>query len=122
MDPSSVLFVDDSELARVAAQRKLSELGIDVITLGSSREATSIDATRFAAALLDIDLGDGWGTDVAQKLRDLAPGLPIAFLTGGTSPQQVDVAQSLGPVFSKSEDPEAAFSWIASVVAAAATG
>src|SRR4051794_10381211 len=97
----AVLFVDDSAVARATAERKLGELGIDVIALGSSREAAEVDATRFSAALLDIDLGDGLGTEVAQRLRVEAPRLPIAFLTASGTSSIVDLAQSLGPVFSK---------------------
>jgi CheY-like chemotaxis protein len=115
----AVLFVDDSEVARAAAERGLREHGIDVVILASSRDAATIDGTKFAAALLDIDLGDGLGTDLARKLRDAAPLLPIAFLTASATASLVDSAETLGPVFSKSRGVEEAISWVARVVSAA---
>lgn len=112
----SVLFVDDSEIARVTAQRRLEELGIGVTALGSSREAAEVDASTFVAALLDLDLGDGLGTDIAQRLRQEAPGMPIAFLSATSSSAVVDVAQTLGPVFSKLSGVDDAISWVARAV------
>ncbi len=79
----TILFVDDSALARAAAVRRLGERGLPVTALGSWREAEGIDSTLFAAALLDIELGDGFGPDLAALLRRTSPALPIAFLTGG---------------------------------------
>ncbi len=64
-----VLFVDDSALIRAATTRRLAGRGIEVTALGSLREAEGVDPTRFAAALLDIELGDGFGPDVAARLR-----------------------------------------------------
>jgi CheY-like chemotaxis protein len=109
----SVLFVDDSEVARITAQRRLGELGIGVTVLGSSREAAEVDASSFFAALLDLELGDGLGTEIAQRLRQDAPRMPIAFLSAAASSAVVDVAQTLGPVFSKLGGVDDAISWVA---------
>jgi CheY-like chemotaxis protein len=96
-----ILLVDDSALMRVATTRRLTGRGLEVTALGSSREAEGVDPTRFAAALLDIELGDGFGPDVAARLRLGAPELPIAFLTGGGAESILDAARAFGPVFSK---------------------
>jgi CheY-like chemotaxis protein len=110
---TSILFVDDSAVARVATTRLLGARGLNVTALGSNAEASVIDPNAFSAALLDIELGDGLGTDVAERLRKVAPGIPIAFLTGGGAPLVLDMAQRFGPVFSKTSGFEDAISWIA---------
>ena len=114
--PPCVLFVDDSPFVRVSASRMLGERGLRVTALSSHSEAVGVDARSFAAALLDLELGDGLGTDVAERLRSAAPGLPIAFLTAGGPPPVLDMARRLGPVFSKTGDVEAAIQWIVAAV------
>jgi CheY-like chemotaxis protein len=121
-----ILLVDDSALVRTATTRRLAERGLQVTALGSSREASIIDPTRFAAALLDIDLGDGFGPDVAAYLRVAAPGLPIAFLTareeGGTptagdgADVVLDAARAFGPIFCKVAGVDEAIGWLLAVV------
>jgi CheY-like chemotaxis protein len=108
----SILFVDDSALARVAAARLLGSHGLAVTTLSSHAEAAAIDPGAFAVALLDIELGDGFGTEVAERLRRHSPELPIAFLTGGGPRPVLDVAARFGPVFSKLSGVEEAISWV----------
>jgi CheY-like chemotaxis protein len=112
----AVLFVDDSALARATTARRLRELGLSVTAVGSSREVEEIEVAGLSAALLDIELGDGLGTDVARRLRDRAPRLPIAFLSShgsdGGSPLREE-AQRFGPVFSKLSEVDAAVRWIA---------
>ena len=116
--PHFVLFVDDSAFARAATARMLGERGLDVTVLGSREEAEAVDPCRFAAALLDLELGDGFGTDVASLLRRAAPTLPIAFLTAGGPPAVLERARQLGPVFSKLGDVDAAIGWVVAAVAA----
>src|SRR5690349_5678392 len=110
-----ILFVDDSALVRAAILRRLVARGLRVTALASSAEAEAVDATGFAAALLDIDLGDGFGPDVAARLRHGAPALPIAFLTGGGPPSVVDAAKAFGPVFCKTAGVDDAIGWLLTV-------
>ena len=113
LKPAPILFVDDSPVARLAVQRRLTEYGLAAVILASAAEAASVTGCAFAAALLDIELGDGFGTDLAARLRAEAPALPIAFLTaGGPAPQLADAAH-LGPVFSKTSELEDAVRWVA---------
>jgi len=112
-----ILLVDDSALVRVATSRRLAERGLQVTALGSWREAQDVDASGFAAALLDVDLGDGLGTDVAAHLRAGAPALPIAFLTAHEDGTLLDAARAFGPVFSKATGIGDAISWVLAVVA-----
>ncbi len=112
MKRSPILFVDDSALARLAVTRRLVERGLEVVTLASATEAAAICGSDFAAALLDIELGDGFGPDLAARLREGAPALPIAFLTAGGPSGTLDAAARLGPVFSKTSEVEDAVRWV----------
>jgi two-component system response regulator PilR (NtrC family) len=108
-----VLFVDDSAVARVALNRRLVALGLDVVMFGSAAEASAAHGATFSAALLDIELGDGYGPELAARLREEAPGLPIAFLTAGGPAEVLAAAARLGPVFSKTSEVDDAVRWIA---------
>jgi len=111
--PCRILFVDDSPVARAAATRLLAARGLSVTALASSAEAKGVDPSEFSAALLDIELGDGLGTEIAERLRQAAPALPIAFLTAGGPAKVLDLARRIGPVFSKTSGVEDAVRWIA---------
>jgi len=111
-----VLFVDDSAVARAATKKRLEHRGIAVTVLASAREAEGAEGLAFAAALLDLDLGDGYGPDIAARLRAQAPELPIAFLTAGEGPQAVmAAARALGPVFPKTPRIDEAVAWLMTV-------
>lgn len=117
-----VLFVDDSAVVRSAVSRRLTQLGFAVTVVGSTGEAERVDVVGLAAALLDVELGDGLGTDVARRLRALAPRLPIAFLTaseGRGAAVLREEARRFGPVFSKVEEVDDALRWIAEQTAPA---
>lgn len=51
------------------------------------------------AAIIDVNLGDGSGLDVAQALRERSPDLPILIMTGNPEPEVVSRAQLLGAQF-----------------------
>ncbi len=63
-------------------------------------------------ALLDLDLGDGDGADVAARLRATNGALPIAFFTSERGTEAVARAAAIGPVFAKPDDLDAAVDWI----------
>jgi CheY-like chemotaxis protein len=107
-----ILFVDDSALVRAATIQTLARRGIQVTALGSSHEALAIDPTHFAVALLDIELGDGFGPDIAARLRVGSPALPIAFLTSGGAPGILESARAFGPVFDKMSGIDEAVGWV----------
>ena len=86
--------------------------GLDAAIAVAGVIAGGVPAWQFPAeqeaALLDINLGDGSGPDVAARLRAGSPALPIAFLTGGGAAGDLDAARLFGPVFSKTEGVDAA--------------
>jgi DNA-binding response OmpR family regulator len=116
--PRSVLFVDDSPLAAALYVRRFQEKGLAVVSASSFRGATELTLATVGAAVLDIDLGDGWGPDLAVLLRQRAPTLPIAFITAGGAPAMTDRAKALGRVFDKPADIERTLFWVLSSLAA----
>src|SRR5438270_12391086 len=74
-----VLIADDSAVARVSVARRVRADGIEVEEQDSAAGASAVDTAELACALLDLELGDGLGTDVAERLRAGQGGLPIAF-------------------------------------------
>ena len=109
-----VLVADDSPLVRAAVVRRVREAGRDVVEADSVASARNVDASALACALLDLDLGDGWGTDVAERLRASASELPIAFFTSEQGGERVERAKTYGPVFAKPEEIDGAIAWVVS--------
>jgi DNA-binding NarL/FixJ family response regulator len=87
-------------------------LGLAVVTLASAAEAAGANGAAFSAALLDIELGDGFGPEIALHLRESAPDLPIAFFTAGGPAEILEAAAQIGPVFSKASELDDAVRWI----------
>jgi hypothetical protein len=90
---------------RVVAERLAAE-GCAVREVGSAQGGRGLDASALAGlacAVLELDLGDGDGTDLAASLLAKRPSLPIAFFTAGASPSLVESARARGPVFLSQE-------------------
>jgi DNA-binding response OmpR family regulator len=111
----TVLLVDDSPLVlRVLAQRLVAD-GFEVRTEPSAAAACAVDPATLTCAVIDIDLPDGSGSDVAAGLRRRRPTLPVAFFSAGASPEAMEVARTHGPVFAK-PDVDALMAWMAVVL------
>jgi two-component system C4-dicarboxylate transport response regulator DctD len=108
----TILLVDDSPVARRAVARRLESEGFDVRQEGSAAAARAVDAGQLAGAIIDIELPDGSGVDLAAELRARAPSLPVAFFTATASPTVVAQARPHGVVFSK-PDLEPLVAWAA---------
>jgi CheY-like chemotaxis protein len=77
-----VLIVEDEMLILMGAEDMLLALGCELVN-GASTVAEAIaliDAQRFDAALLDVNLGGSSSDRVADKLAER--GVPFAFATG----------------------------------------
>lgn len=107
-----VLIADDSAVARFAVAKRVREAGLDVIEQESAAGAKQTDPSGLACALLDLELGDGDGTEVAVALRAAARGLPVAFFSATSSGDLVERAWELGPVFTKPHELEGAIEWV----------
>jgi DNA-binding response OmpR family regulator len=112
--PRRVLIADDSALVRDILTRRAVHLGFEVVPCDSVLATRTVDAAGLASALLDLDLGDGRGTDVAAQLRAARPGLPIAFFSSGTA-EQTAAARAFGPVFLKPDELDDAIAWLAAL-------
>jgi CheY-like chemotaxis protein len=100
----SILLVDDSPVALRALAQRLTSEGFEVREALSVAAARSLDATtigRLFCAILDLQLADGDGTDLAANLLGRRPFLPVAFFTMGATPSLVESARGRGPVFLK---------------------
>ena len=97
----TVLLVDDSAVARRVLARRLEADGFRVCEASSMATARTIDFTSLGCAVIDLELSDGAGTDLARALLEKRPALPIAFFTVGSAPSLVEGARARGPVFLK---------------------
>ena len=95
MEPSTgspvALVVDDEpELLRVLT-RSLENLGYQVLAAASREDAArfATEAQTFDLLVTDIFLGDGWGGELAFKLQQDQPGLPVVFISGKTGDDPV---------------------------------
>ncbi len=114
-----VLIADDSAVARVSGARALGAAGVDVVEEATAAGASAVDSGALACALLDLDLGDGDGADVAARLRASNGALPIAFFTSERAPDVLARASAIGPVFAKPQELDAAVQWVVARVARA---
>ena len=107
-----VLVADDSAVVRVTLARRLRAAGVEVVEAASAKEASAVDAAPLRCALLDLDLGDGNGVDVATALRRSTPSLPIAFFTSEGEGELVTRARAIGRVFAKPGELDGAIAWV----------
>ena len=82
-----VLVVDDDELVARAVARALRAKGHTVQAVHSAAEARALDHC-FDAAVLDINLGDGSGIDLAAELLDACVVHSVTFFSGSTDPNE----------------------------------
>jgi two-component system OmpR family response regulator len=100
----TVLLVDDSPVARHALAKRLVAEGFAVREAQSVRDAHASTTIAPSCAVLDLQLPDGDGTDLAAALVAKHPGLPVAFFTTGAVPSLVESARGRAPVFIKPDD------------------
>jgi DNA-binding response OmpR family regulator len=118
----AVLLVDDSRVARAAVEGRLASSGVDVVARTGCADAAAVDVGAVGAALLDLELADGTGVDVAVALRRRQPALAIGFLTSAPRSELAARAREIGPVFEKGADTAAAVAWAAAAAAQAGSG
>ena len=106
-----VLVVDDSAVARHAIATKLRARGCEVFEAESVAEAAKVDAAAIDRAVLDLELGDGDGVDVASRLRASRADLAIAFFTSAPSSPLAARASAIARVYAKPDEIEAIVAW-----------
>jgi two-component system, cell cycle sensor histidine kinase and response regulator CckA len=90
MNPAhgNILVVDDEKLVRDVVGRMLSEVGYNVIQARSAEEALRIvqrGALQLDVVLTDVVLQGMFGDELAQKLSEVDPMLPILFMSGNSA-------------------------------------
>ncbi|QJU59369.1 response regulator [Sphingomonas sp. AP4-R1] len=98
----NVLIVDDSKLARIVAAKALAELQPDwaKVEAGSAAQAHEIIAgTPVDMALIDYNMADKDGLELAGELRAIFPDLPIAIITANIQDEVIARARAIGATF-----------------------
>ena len=100
--PVTVLIVDDSKLARIVAGKALAELQPEwqKVEAGSAAEAHEILAAREVdVALIDFNMTEKDGLELAAELRALRPEMPIAIITANIQDEVIARARAVGATF-----------------------
>ncbi len=100
----ALIVEDDPVVARSIARRLLRD-GYTVSLAGTCRAARAAGG-GFHVAILDLDLPDGSGTDLADELLRLGAVRSLVFYTGSLDGAQRARAQVFGHVIDKAEDVE----------------
>jgi CheY-like chemotaxis protein len=68
------------------ARRALAEAGFDVLEAANGREALSLimEHEEVDAVLTDLAMPELGGQELARRLSELRPGLPVIFMSGYT--------------------------------------
>ena len=94
-----ILLVDDEEILAELGKTMLERLGYQVTVQTSSLEALAIfqnQPDRFEAIITDQTMPNLTGSDLARKILQIRPGLPIILCTGYSSLISEEKATSLG--------------------------
>lgn len=98
----TVLIVDDSKLARFVVTKALVALQPDWkrIEAGGAAEALFLLETEGAdIALIDFNMSDTDGLELAGELRVSRPDMPIAILTANIQDEIISRARQIGAAF-----------------------
>ncbi len=82
---ATVLVVEDDPLVRAIARRTLIEAGFSVLDAEDGHQALAIAARQpIDVVLTDVAMPELGGRELAQRLSQLLPGLPLIFMSGYT--------------------------------------
>ncbi|MGZ6039325.1 MAG: response regulator [Phenylobacterium sp.] len=85
----TILYVEDEPLIQELAVIALEEAGFSVAAISSGRDAiAALDegGDAFRALITDVDLTPGpSGWEVAKHAREKYPGMPVVYVSGGSS-------------------------------------
>lgn len=83
-----VFFVDDDADVQRLTRKLLERAGFSVIQALTAEEAEQVAESfddRIDVLLMDINLPDGWGAMVAQRLRAVHPEMAVVYTTGAAA-------------------------------------
>lgn len=95
----TVLLVEDDDVVRAVVAEMLAELGYVVREAGGSEEALELagDRDEMDILLTDVVMPGLSGLELADKLRELRPGLRVLFMSGYTARPGSKAQEALGP-------------------------
>lgn len=92
-----ILVVDDSQLNLLVAKKMLSNLGAQVVTANSGKEAIEmVNATAYDLVLMDIQMPDLNGYETTAHLRQLNYNGPIVALSANAYEEDVQASLAMG--------------------------
>ncbi|KAA0690200.1 response regulator [Neorhizobium sp. P12A] len=98
----TVLVVDDSKLARIVAGKAITALQPDWtrIEAASAEDALGIVGSRQVdVAILDFNMPDKDGLELASELRASHPHMPIAVITANVQDEIIAKVRALNATF-----------------------
>jgi DNA-binding response OmpR family regulator len=104
-EPTRALIVEDDPVVARSIARRLLREGY-TISLASSCRAGRAAGAGFQVAILDLDLPDGSGADLADELLRLGAVRNIVFYTGSLNVAERERARLFGSVVDKGQDLE----------------
>jgi len=94
-----ILFVDDETPLVLMGEALLAELGYEVTSRTSSREALDLlkqDPSRFDLVITDQTMPDVTGVELAREILAIRPELPVILCTGFSHLVDADSAKAVG--------------------------
>lgn len=98
----TVLIVDDSKLARIVASKALAELQPEwaKVEAGSAAQALELIAdVPVDVALIDFNMKEKDGLELATELRAMRPDMPVAIITANIQDEVIARARAIGAAF-----------------------
>ncbi len=81
--PKPVLIVDDEKLIRSLLSRTVEREGLKAITASSAEEALELlESTKVGMVISDIVMGGMNGLELAAKIKEKHPTMPVLLVTG----------------------------------------
>lgn len=98
----TVLIVDDSKLARIVAAKAVAEMQPEwqKLEAGSAAQAHELIANNpVDIALIDFNMTEKDGLELAGELRAQLPDMPIAIITANIQDEIIARAREIGAAF-----------------------
>lgn len=98
----TVLVVDDSKLARIVAGKAIAALQPDWVRVeaGNAADAlTLVNSQQIDVAILDFNMPEKDGLELAAELRSAHPHMPIAVITANVQDEVVARVRALNATF-----------------------
>ena len=96
-----LLLVDDEELVRVGTGEMLRDLGHDVTEADDGQQALALlrHDENFDAVITDYKMPRMDGAQLAERIREIRPGMPILLITGytGSTDEAADLPRLAKP-------------------------